>query len=56
MTYLLDGRKVATFSIPAMPKLFTVLNLAVGVWFKNEAPSSATPTNPKLQIDWVGVW
>ena len=35
---------------------FILLTLAVGVHWRNMPPDATTPTNPKMDIDWVGYW
>ena len=52
----LDGIEVARHAIPEMRAQFLLLQMAVGVWFKNVAPDSTTPTNPALEVDWVATW
>ncbi len=52
----LDGREVARHAIPEMRPQFMLLQMAVGVWFKNIGPDGSTPTNPALEVDWVGTW
>lgn len=52
----LDGVEVARHAIPEMRSQFLLLQMAVGVWFKDLAPDATTPGNPTLEVDWVGVW
>lgn len=52
----LDGREVARHAIPEMRPQFLLLQMGVGVWFKNIGPDGSTPTNPALEVDWVGTW
>ncbi len=52
----LDGREVARHTIPEMRTQFILLQMAIGVWFKDRAPDATTPTNPALEVDWVAVW
>jgi len=52
----LDGVEVARQSIPEMRPQFMLLQMAVGVWFKNYAPDGTTPTNPTLEVDWVATY
>ena len=52
----LDGVEVARHTIPEMRSQFMLLQMAVGVWFKNVGPDGTTPQNPALEVDWVGTW
>ena len=52
----LDGVEVARQSIPEMRPQFLLLQMAVGVWFKNYVPDATTPANPALEVDWVATW
>jgi hypothetical protein len=52
----LDGVEVARHAIPEMRPQFMLLQMAVGVWFRNYAPDGTTPTNPALEVDWVATW
>ena len=52
----IDGVEVARHAIPEMRPQFMLLQMAVGVWFKDLAPDATTPTNPVLEVDWVGTW
>lgn len=53
----LDGVEQHRFalSVPSTP-VYYILNLAVGVWFRNWAPDANTPANPKMDLDWIGFW
>lgn len=53
----LDGAEVGRITVPlhVNPQIL-LLQMAIGVWFKNMGPDATTPTHPQLEVDWVGVW
>ena len=53
----LDGAEMGRSPFAyALPALYALLNLTVGVFWVPSVPNASTPRNPKLQVDWVGWW